>query len=116
MSDSPALQGDDDLLALMKRTADHVYARVLSEVCVERASSRVLDGVLQTIFHHLMLSQPTEAELLAWWLDASRPTLSDVLPPRFDGLPMLLQWDYLGAEMFPEGRWSTADWIDALTE
>ena len=86
----------DDVSDAMNAFVERMFERMIHDVCVTRASSRVLDAVLELLF--MRLCEP---------LDST----DHVVPPMFTGLPMVLRWDYFGGELFPDGRWSTEQWL-----
>lgn len=111
MSDDPISDGSSDLAQRVDKFVDHLFAKMLHEAILTRASSRVMDGVLEVLFSQLLLRRPTDSELLSLWLDQYDDADGTVIPPMFTGLPMVLHWDYFGGELFPDGRWSTKEWL-----
>jgi hypothetical protein len=93
---------------------DRAFRKMVHDACVTYGAHRVLDAVLGVLFMRIAgvaAAASFESDNVFDTYDYDSGYLD---PVSYSGLPMRMNWDYFGSELFVDGRWSTSRWLRAV--
>jgi hypothetical protein len=90
---------------------DRAFRKMVHDACVTFGSDRVLDAVLAVLFMRIAGVAAAASFESDPFFDGYDYEGGYLDPVSYNGLPMRMNWDYFGSELFPGGRWSTRNWF-----